>query len=782
MLGNKIKRVRININGRVQGVGFRPTVYRYAKNRNLTGWVSNTSSGVVIEVEGDLETIEGFINSIKAFPPPQANITSLSTSFLNVKNEKQFTILPSVTHSQPKTQVSPDIAICRDCLKELFNPNDRRYLYPFLNCTNCGPRFTIIKGIPYDRKNTTMKKFKMCPVCEDEYNDPMNRRFHAQPNACAECGPRVLLIKSKDKRVTVSDYKAIKDSVRLLKQGNIIAIKGLGGFHLACDATNENAVRRLRSRKYREDKPFAMMVKDINTIKRFCEVSLEEEKLLLSSKRPIVLLKKVQNVKCKLQSIKKISDAVAPNNKYLGFMLPYTPLHYLLFQDSLYVLVMTSGNISDEPIAYKNDEAILRLKGVADYFLTHNRDIYIHCDDSVTRIFNNKEIIIRRSRGYVPQPLKVPFSFKYDTLACGAHLKNTFCLGKDNEVFLSHHIGDLENLQTFSAFEEGIEHFKKIFKINPEVVAYDLHPEYLSTKYAKDKYRLSLTTHHFIPTQHHHAHIVSCLADNGYFGKVIGVTFDGTGFGDDGNIWGSEFLIADTVGYKRVAHLKYVPMPGGEQSIKEPWRMAVTYLYYVYGEDFLSLNIDFVKRLNKSKWQILKRMIEQRINSPLTSSMGRLFDAISSLIGIRDTINYEAQAAIDLEMRIDEVSNFRFQISNYKYAVRKKYNVFIIDPKDIVIGVVEDLKQSIPVGIISFKFHNTIAEIVVDVCRRIYMNTHIKEVALSGGVFQNMFLLDRTFNMLNNEGFKVFIHNHVPTNDGGVCLGQAVIANAKLGG
>jgi len=779
-------RIRINVNGRVQGVGFRPTVYRYAKGRNLCGWVSNTSQGVIIEVEGDEENVDDFLKSLKSSPPPQAEISHLTTSSLSLQNDVRFKILPSVTQSQVKTQISPDIATCKDCLKELFEPSDRRYLYPFLNCTNCGPRFTIVKNIPYDRDKTTMEKFVMCSPCREEYENPLKRRFHAQPNACPECGPEVTLVQGLRFRVQGSGVEAIKKAIRLLKEGRIVAIKGLGGFHLACDATNDEAVGNLRMRKYREDKPFALMAKDLETIRQYCEVSPSEEKLLHTFRRPIVLLKKVQGSGSRVQGSEKISKIVAPNNEYLGFMLPYTPLHYLLFSQlstlnsQLSVLVMTSGNVSDEPVSYENEEAISRLSHIADYFLLHNRDIYTRCDDSVTRIFERQEMIIRRSRGYVPSPLRVPFIFEKEILACGAHLKNTFALAKGDEVFVSHHIGDLENLETLQAFEKGIEHFKKLFDIEPVIIAHDLHPEYLSTKYAKKLSTLNskLLT---IPIQHHHAHIISCLADNEVDNhKVIGVAFDGTGYGEDGNIWGGEFLLADFAGFTRKAYLKYIPLPGGEQAIKEPWRIAATYLYEAYGGEFGELGIDFTWRLDKSKWAVLEKMIHQRLNCPLTSSMGRLFDAVSSLVGIRDRINYEGQAAVELEMQM--VPSPQSPVRSYEFKVEEVEDILVIEPLPTIRGVVKDLQKKLPVSFISEKFHNTVAGMVVEVCKRIRKEVGLGEVALSGGVFQNMFLLNRAFDELRDEGFKVYIHSRVPTNDGGISLGQAVIANAKFKG
>ena len=497
------KRIGVSISGMVQGVGFRPTVYRYAKASGLSGWVSNTSQGVIIEVEGESEKITDFLKCLKSSPPPRAEITNLVASSLPLQNDRQFRILPSLTKTRPKTQISPDIAVCPECLKEILDSADRRYLYPFLNCTNCRPRFTIIKSIPYDRLQTTMEKFAICPACRQEYEDPVNRRFHAQPNACPQCGPEVKLVRGREPEILSKRTSSIEKTIELLRQGKIIAIKGLGGFHLACDGLNNKAIGKLRKRKYREDKPFALMARDLDTIRRYCEVSAEEERLLVSWKRPIVLVRKKRN----------IAEQIAPNNKYLGFMLPYTPLHHLLFSLSsarypLSILVMTSANLSDEPICFENQEAFKRLGDIADYFLVNDRDIYIRCDDSVTRIFKDNEMVIRRSRGYVPQPIRVGFSFKDEILACGAHLKNTFCLAKSNEVFLSHHIGDLENVETLTAFEKGIEHFKRLFEIEPKVIAHDLHPEYLSTKYAQDLKILKpdLRT---VAVQHHHAHIVS---------------------------------------------------------------------------------------------------------------------------------------------------------------------------------------------------------------------------------------------------------------------------------
>ncbi|HIE44219.1 MAG TPA: carbamoyltransferase HypF, partial [Candidatus Omnitrophica bacterium] len=676
-------RLRIKIEGKVQGVGFRPTVYRHAIERNLVGWVTNTSTGVIIEAEGEKRKVEDFLIAIKESPPPRAEIVDIQVAEIQQRNEHSFRVLPSISEERAKTRVSPDIATCEECLKELFAPEDRRYLYPFINCTNCGPRFTIIQNIPYDRPNTTMEKFAMCNLCHGEYDAVTNRRFHAQPNACAVCGPELMLIQNAECKMQklCGGRGAIERTIQLLNMGKIVAIKGLGGFHLACDALNDEAVKTLRSRKYREDKPFALMAKDLRIVKKYCEVSSEEEELLSSFRSPIVLLRKRENV------FPPISENVAPNNKYLGFMLPYTPLHYLLFSQ-LTILVMTSGNISDEPIAYENDEALQRLKGITDYFLLHNRDIYIRCDDSVTRIFHplHREFIIRRSRGYVPDPIKIEnsqpaglvrkFKIENSVLACGGYSKNTFAIASEDELILSHHIGDMDNIETYNSFVNGIEHFKKLLELEPKIIAHDLHPEYLSTKYAQQIYNRSPGTYYLLPVQHHHAHIASVMADNLLDNrKVIGIAFDGTGLGSDGNLWGGEFLIADYSNFQRIAHLKYIPLPGGEKAIKEPWRIAASYLYCTFGEKFFNFNIDFIRRIDKNKWKILQKMIDEGINTPFTSSVGRLFDAVSSLIGVRDTINYEGQAAIELEMVLDEnqkslSAGVAGKIKNQKYRYK----------------------------------------------------------------------------------------------------------------
>jgi len=775
-------RFHIIVKGVVQGVGFRPFIYQLAHSHKLTGWVLNSSKGVIIEVEGEKKDLEAFVEDIGTKAPPLAKIESIDVEFLPPMGYSSFIIKHSVEEQEQFLLISPDICICHDCLRELFDPNDRRYRYPFINCTNCGPRFTIIEDIPYDRPKTTMKKFKMCPKCQAEYDDPANRRFHAQPNACPRCGPSLQLAMSRESpgrpygsseapvRAGVGSVIRCEDSItetiKLLKEGKIVAIKGLGGFHLACDAENDKAVETLRVRKRRPGKPLAIMLHDVKQIKKHCFVSEDGEKILKSPQRPIVLLLKKPET--------SISPLVAPNNNYLGVMLPYTPLHYILLKESGMALIMTSGNISEEPIAMENEEALRRLGHIADYFLMHNRDIYSRYDDSVVRVIDGELIMIRRARSFAPFPIRLPFKVK-EILACGPELKNTFCLTHENYAFLSQHIGDMENLETFEHFETTLELYKRLFRINPKIVVYDLHPEYLSTKYA-----LSLKGVKLVGVQHHHAHIVSCMVENEVKDKVIGISFDGLGYGTDGTIWGGEILIADWKGFERVGHLRYVPMPGGAAAIEKPYRMAFGFLYSFFGENYRDLKIDFLKFLDETEVNIMKRQIDKKINSPLTSSCGRLFDAVSSLTRIKDEIDYEGQAAVELEMvadpSIEESYPFEIQAKDEGRRTRGEYRL-VIDTKPIIEGVVRDLENGVSVSIIAAKFHNTVMEFVLDICKRIRERKALNKVVLSGGVFQNVYLLTNLPRRLEREGFEVFIQKKVPANDGGISLGQVVVAN-----
>ena len=798
--------MQISANGVVQGVGFRPYIYNLATRFSLSGFVQNDSSGVFIDVEGCDSSVDEFLTCLAKSPPPHAIIEDIHYTTLPPKGYKDFIIEESAIKETNTTMICADISTCPDCLKELFDTMDRRYRYPFINCTNCGPRFTIVKDIPYDRKNTTMSDFRMCHDCSSEYHDPQSRRFHAQPNACPVCGPQLMLLNNEG--FTVQTQDPISTVCTLLQDRKIVAVKGLGGYHIACDALNSNAVSLLRKRKYREDKPFAVMMDTIDTIKHFCYINAMEEALLLSTKKPIVLLKKKSN--CTVPhdvsvhpppltpptrgggktfppprwgrpggGAELLPHDIAPDNLYLGVMLPYTPLHHIIIKESGLSLVMTSGNVSDEPIAYKDNEALERLKGIADYFLVHDREIFMRCDDSVVKVVEDKETIIRRSRGYAPFPVRLQYAFPKPVLACGAFLKNTFCLARGNHAFLSHHIGDLENTETMNSYETAIEHYKRLFSIEPEVIAYDLHPEHLSTKYAlAQKDTISK-----IGVQHHHAHIVSCMAENNINHKVIGVAFDGLGYGDDGNFWGGEFLVADLSGYERAGHLDYVPMPGGEQAIKEPWRMAISYLYHMYGTDIHLLRLfdtqKFMKERNDTL-EILLKMLSRKINSPLTSSMGRLFDGVASLLDLQHSVNYEGQAAVKLESIVDECETGHYSFGINANAGRRCNVPFIIQWQPVIKKIIEDMHHKTASPTISARFHNSIVEIVLQVCTMLRDSKGIDDVVLSGGVFQNKFLFSRLVKKLKLQGFTVYSHKEVPCNDGGISLGQAVIAGERL--
>ncbi|MFQ5987967.1 MAG: carbamoyltransferase HypF, partial [Dehalococcoidia bacterium] len=738
---------QISVRGVVQGVGFRPFVYQLATKHKLSGWVCNTSGDVKIEVEGEREALDQFLVELESEAPPLARIEAIIAASAPLQGYTQFEIGHSIAEEGRYQLVSPDIATCDACKSELLSPEDRRYRYPFTNCTNCGPRFTIIEDIPYDRPKTTMRHFRMCPQCQREYDDPLDRRFHAQPNACPKCGPSLKLIDGNGKTIASDDV--IATASKLLTEGKILAIKGLGGFHLACDATNEEAIQLLRDRKRRPFKPLAIMLATLDEVREHCFVSNEEEKLLTSPECPILLLRWREN--------SSVSPKVAPELKYLGVMLPYTPLHHVLLRETGLPLVMTSGNISEEPIAKDNDEALRRLRGIADYFLTHNRDIYARYDDTVAMVERGKPQLIRRARGYAPYPIHLPFKAK-QVLACGAELKNTFCATREDHAFISQHIGDMENLETLEHFENTIELYKKLFRIEPRILAHDLHPEYLSTKYAKE-FASEFT---LVGVQHHHAHIVSCLVENGIQEPVIGVAFDGTGYGSDGTIWGGEFLVADYKGFNRVGHLEYVPMPGGAAAIERPYRMAFSYLHTLLGGSVLDGELPFLRDVDQYEKEVMKRQLEKGINCPLTSSCGRLFDGVSALIGLRGKIDYEAQAAIELEMAApEEIKN----AEGYPFSIVEQEGVKIVKLEDLFEAIILDIKNRLPMGIISMNFHHTIARMVVAVCRLIAAESRLCKVALSGGVFQNRLLLRLTTDALEKEGFTVFTHSLVPSND-----------------
>jgi len=757
----------ISVHGIVQGVGFRPFVYRLATDLNLKGWVCNTSEDVRIEIEGEREAIEQFCLELRMKAPPLACIEDIAITYHHPVSYKDFEIRGSLATKGKYQLISPDIATCQACLSELLDPNDRRYRYPFINCTNCGPRFTIIDDMPYDRPKTTMRYFQMCPQCQAEYDNPLDRRFHAQPNACPECGPRVELIDNQGNALPCPD--AVASAGQLLRAGKIIAIKGLGGFLLACDASNGKAVKTLRQRKRRSSKPFAIMVTNIDEAKKQCYVSQEEEKLLTSPQSPIVLMKWKES--------SSVSREVAPNLQYLGAMLPYTPLHHILLRDTQLPLVMTSGNLSEEPIAKDNDEALSRLSGIADNFLVHNRNIYSRYDDSVAIVEKGTSQLIRRARSYAPYPIPLQFGAK-QVLGCGAEVKNTFCLTRDNYAFLSQHIGDMENIETLEHFADTISLYKRLFHIEPVIIAHDLHPDYLATKYAQE---LGNSGIKLIPVQHHHAHIVSCMADNGVQSPVIGVAFDGTGLGSDGRIWGGEFLVADYRNFQRVGHLEYLPLPGGDAATRKPYRIAIAYVLSLLGEGALSQGLPVMEDISKGEIEIIRRQIERGLNSPLTSSMGRLFDAISALIGVRGEIDYEGQAAVELEMTAYKARPEPNKGTNYEegypYHIVESGGIRIVKLGDLLSAVVEELHQDVSKARISVNFHNTIAQMINQMCQLINSETGINEVALSGGVFQNRLLLNKTVSLLEKDGFQVFTHKQVPCNDGGISLGQAVIAN-----
>jgi hydrogenase maturation protein HypF len=761
---------RINVRGVVQGVGFRPFVYQLAVAHNLKGWVCNTSGDVRIEVEGEAKNIGHFIRELRGHAPPLAHIQDIDVTSGEPAGYDKFEIRRSIPEEGKYQLISPDIATCPECLLEIFDSENRRYRYPFTNCTNCGPRFTIIEDIPYDRPNTTMRKFKMCPQCRQEYDNPRDRRFHAQPDACPVCGPRLELSDSSGRAVPCKDI--INKTASLLKAGKIIAIKGLGGFLLVCNASSGAAVSRLRQRKNRPAKPFAVMVASIDEAKKHCYVYHTEEGLIKSPGCPIVLLKWKED--------SPVAKAVAPGLDHLGLMLPYTPLHHLLMRETKYPLVMTSGNLSEEPIVKDNGEAFQKLGGIADYFLTHDRDIYAQYDDSVMMVAKDMPQFVRRARGFAPHPVHLNFQSK-QILGCGAGEKNTFCLTRDDYAFVSQHIGDMENIETLEHFTGTIELYKKLFRIKPEIIACDMHPEYLTAKYGSEiaaGENLKLVT-----VQHHHAHIVSCMADNGIVGPVIGVALDGTGFGTDGQIWGGEFLVADYEGFKRTAHLEYLPLPGGALAIKKPYRTAIGYLLA------LGIGLDWIENLQilpfyrychsgesrNPELEIIKGQVEKNINAPLTSSMGRLFDTVAALIGVRGEIRYEAQAAIELEVLARKAES---ESVLYSFNVTEENGVSIIKIHDLLVAIIRDLQSNVLKEIIAARFHNTIAQMIVAICRQISKKTGIKEVALSGGVLQNRLLLVKSISLLESAGFKVYTHHQVPCNDGGISLGQVVIANS----
>jgi len=752
--------LRITVTGVVQGVGFRPFVHNLAQSLGLKGFVLNSSRGVIIEVESaDPAMLDIFVQRIPMELPPLARLEGMEVSPIEPVGHEEFTIRESLDAPGHYVLISPDIATCEDCLRELTEEKDRRFEYPFINCTNCGPRYTIIQDIPYDRPKTTMAVFSMCRACRKEYEDPKDRRFHAQPIACPDCGPSLKLVPSSGSpfpSMEISGSREVLQRAReILRGGGVVALRGLGGFHIACDATCHRAVSRLREAKRRSNKPFALMCKDLATVRKYARPSLEEERILHTVRRPICLIPARDGGS-------SLSPLVAPGNRYLGIMLPYTPLHELLFRDGLEILVMTSGNLSEEPIIAANEEALDRLAPLVDAFVLHDREIFMRVDDSVVRAFRGEERVIRRARGFVPTPIDMGRSFP-ETLACGGQLKHTFCLTKGRLAILSQHIGDLEDLESMDFFLQTLQNLEGLYRVNPEVVAHDLHPAYLSTQWAMELDGLEK-----VGVQHHHAHVVSCMAENHLSGPVIGVAFDGTGYGEDGAVWGGEILVADRRAFRRAAHLRYVPMPGGEAAIREPWRMALSHVAQAYGDD-LDL-APWARQWGESRARNVLHLIRSGLLSPPTSSVGRLFDAVSSMLGIRHRITFEGEAAMDLEMSSDPQVDGRYPFDLIEG------DPMIMDPSPTVRALWEERLRGVAVSVLGGRFHRTIAAMVGEVCEVVRKRCGLNSVCLSGGVFQNTLLLGLTLECLEDKGFTVHIHRQVPTNDGGISLGQAVVA------
>jgi hydrogenase maturation protein HypF len=748
--------MRLRVTGTVQGVGFRPYVYRLARELGLMGWVLNDARGVLAEVEGTADAVDAFVARVGPEAPPLAVVEEVVVEPVPAVGEASFVIRDSPRGGAPDAPVTPDTATCEDCLRELSDPNDRRYRYPFTNCTNCGPRFTIVQGIPYDRPYTTMAGFTMCPACKAEYDDPGDRRFHAQPNACPACGPEARLVALGGDAEAVATGDPIRAAALALREGAILAVKGVGGYHLACCADDETVVAKLRARKHREDKPFAVMVGSVEAAASLVWLGEEDRALLESPARPIVLARRREGT--------RVAVSVAPGAPELGVMLAYSPLHHLLLADVGLPLVMTSGNLSDEPIAFGDDDARERLAGIADGALIHDRPIETRTDDSVVRVVAGRRVFVRRSRGYVPASIPLPIEAARPLLACGAELKNTFCVVKGSRAWVGHHIGDLENYETLRSFTDGVAHFERLFAVTPSAVVHDLHPEYLSTKYALERDGVEL-----VGVQHHHAHLAACLAEHGHGhgltgegAAAVGAIFDGTGYGTDGTIWGGEILVGDLSGFERVGSLAPVRMPGGERAIREPWRMACSWLG---GPDEVpaALRAD----VDVGRWQAVSRMVRSGLQSPMTTSVGRLFDGVAALCGIRATVNYEGQAAIELEAAAD-------------VDERGAYEFDLADPRPVIVAVEADLHAGVAVGVVSSRFHRGLAAATVAACAGAAGAAGTEVVVLSGGVFLNRVLLEGVVAGLEAAGLRVLVPERLPPGDGGISYGQAAVAAARM--
>jgi hydrogenase maturation protein HypF len=760
-----IARISVVIRGAVQGVGFRPYIFRLASSMNLNGFVLNSPQGVFIEAEGEKFALDNFVIRIGNEKPVNSIIQSMEFSYLDLAGFDKFEIRESEKNGKALAFILPDIAVCKECLEEMNNPDDRRYMYPFINCTHCGPRFSIIESLPYDRPNTSMKSFVMCEKCRAEYNDPLNRRFHAQPIACPDCGPHIGLT-DRNRKILSAKFDALKDAVNFVLEGNILALKGLGGYQLICRTDDRKVIRKLRERKHRDEKPFAMMFPAIDSIKQVCLVSPMEERLLYSPESPIVLLKRKSGGSVNI----KIDESVAPGNPYLGIMLPYTPLHHMLMDNLKIPVIATSGNLSEEPICINEEDAFNRLHDIADYFLLHNRPIVRHVDDSIVRIVSGREMMIRRARGYAPLPVQLNSKFNHNDgcknyIAVGGHMKNNISVSSGNNVFISQHIGDLSTEEAYKTFINVINDFTKIYELNPELIISDLHPDYISTRYAVSSGCES------IQVQHHQAHVASCYAENRINGKVLGVSWDGTGYGTDGTIWGGEFFLYDGEKFSHFAQLEQFCLPGGELAVKEPRRSAAGILYKIFGDDLFTVNKKLLNNFTEHEQTLLEQMIRKKINSPLTSSAGRLFDAVSSIVGISQYSNFEGQPAMMLEFAADEN-----ELNSYPFDIVEEEKK-IINWQPIIINILADRGKGISRSVISAKFHNTLVKIILEILKL----SGLQKVVLSGGCFQNVFLLERTIKELESAGITVYRHQRIPTNDGGISLGQiaAVMSSIK---
>ncbi|MDA8428441.1 MAG: carbamoyltransferase HypF [Geobacteraceae bacterium] len=762
-----LTRRHYNISGIVQGVGFRPFVYRLAHELDLSGWTRNTPAGVEIEVQGATERLAVFSQRLSSEAPPLAVITAITVQEMQGNEERGFTIRPSAD-GEPDIRIAPDSALCNDCLRELFDPDDRRYHYPFITCTNCGPRYSIITGTPYDRPRTTMAGFPLCPACQKEYHDPSDRRFHAQPLACATCGPRLRLLDNAGNAHSLqttapgtADENAaiIARAIGLLKTGAILAIKGIGGFHLAVDACNNDAVQRLRLRKKRDEKPFAIMAANLATARRITELTDIEERLLASTESPIVIVRK--SADC------PVSPLVAPDNGWLGLMLPYTPIHHLLLRlGNFTALVMTSANRSDDPIAFEEGDALRRLSGIADFFLSHDRPIHIRCDDSVIRVFQGRPLFYRRSRGYAPRAIQLPFEVQ-PILGVGAEMKNAICLANGRQAFLSQYIGDLQNESTYDSFRHIITHLSGLLQISAEGVACDSHPDYLSSIHAVES-GLQLTR-----VQHHHAHLAACMADNGLTGEVIGIIYDGTGYGTDGTIWGGEFLVGGYDGFLRAGHFKPVRMPGSDAAVREPWRIALAYLYLAYGQGARTLDHPIVSQLSAAEHDIFAGMLDKGLNSPLTSSCGRLFDAVAAILNVRQHVSYDGQAAIELEALAEAAgSGEPFPCTIIPCA----QGPIQIDFTPLFPVLLSAQQSGVAPATLAYRFHATVARATIEAGEHIARASGRDRIVLSGGVFQNRLLTEMVYTGLTKSGLQVFTHRVTPPNDGCIALGQVAIA------